>query len=168
MIGTQVSHYRLEEKLGEGTYGAVYRGVHIHDDELVVAVKVIHPNLATMLGFLATDVSAPPEALQALLKDVVARTFNAITVDGDTSTNDTVILQATGEGVAVAPGGTGWEALRQALLATCTDLARAIARDGEGATRLLEVRVDGLDDDAAAREAARAFMQKRTPVFEGH
>jgi glutamate N-acetyltransferase / amino-acid N-acetyltransferase len=125
---------------------------------------MIHPNMATMLGFLATDVSAPPEALQALLKDVVARTFNAITVDGDTSTNDTVILQATGEGVVVAPGETGWEALRQALLATCTDLARAIARDGEGASRLLEVRVDGLDGDAAAREAARAVA--RSPLVK--
>jgi len=125
---------------------------------------MIHPNMATMLGFLATDVSAPPEALQSLLQDVTDRSFNAITVDGDTSTNDTVILQATGCGLAAAPGEPAWEALREALLTTCTTLARAIARDGEGASRLLEVRVDGLGDDAAARAAARAVA--RSPLVK--
>ncbi|MDP6942685.1 MAG: bifunctional glutamate N-acetyltransferase/amino-acid acetyltransferase ArgJ [Myxococcota bacterium] len=125
---------------------------------------MVHPDMATMLGFLATDVSAPPDALQALLEAVVDKTFNAITVDGDTSTNDTVILQATGRGRAVTPASPGWAALERALTTTCTDLARAIARDGEGATRLVEVRVDGLDDDARARCAARAVA--RSPLVK--
>lgn len=125
---------------------------------------MIHPNMATMLAFLVTDIDAPADALQDLLKTVVDTTFNAITVDGDTSTNDTVILQATGQGLRVAPGDPQWDALRQALHLTATDLAKAIARDGEGATRLLEVRVDGLTDDASARAAARAVA--RSPLVK--
>ena len=125
---------------------------------------MIHPNMATMLAFLVTDADAPAEPLQALLQATVEATFNAITVDGDTSTNDTVILQATGKGAPTPVGSPAWTALAQALEATCTDLAKAIARDGEGATQLLEVHVHGLDSDPEARAAARAVA--RSPLVK--
>jgi glutamate N-acetyltransferase/amino-acid N-acetyltransferase len=125
---------------------------------------MIHPNMATMLAFLVTDVAAPAEALQALLEATVEATFNAITVDGDTSTNDTVILQATGKGAAAPVGSPAWGSLAKALEATCTDLAKAIARDGEGATQLLEVQLRGLDSDHEARAAARAVA--RSPLVK--
>lgn len=120
---------------------------------------MIHPDMGTMLGFLATDAAVAPDDLQALLEAVVERTFNAITVDGDTSTNDTLTLHATGLGVAVAPGTPDWSALEQALEAVCRHLARAIARDGEGAEHLLTVCVQGTADDATARRAARAIAR---------
>ena len=125
---------------------------------------MIHPNMATMLGFIATDVSAPPEALQALLTRVVDLSFNAITVDGDTSTNDTVVLQATGRGMRIEPGTPEWNIFDASLTEVCQSLAKAIARDGEGADRLLEVQVHGLRDDSSARSAARAVA--RSPLVK--
>ncbi len=125
---------------------------------------MIHPNMATMLGFLVTDAQVAAEDLQALLGRAVDRTFNAITVDGDTSTNDTVILQTTGLGVRARPGDDAWEALEAGVAAVSEHLARAIAADGEGATTLVEVDLRGLPDDAAARAAARAVV--RSPLVK--
>ncbi|MGB0590080.1 MAG: bifunctional glutamate N-acetyltransferase/amino-acid acetyltransferase ArgJ [Myxococcota bacterium] len=125
---------------------------------------MIHPNMATMLAFLVTDAEVSEDALQALLKATVDTTFNAVTVDGDTSTNDTVILQATGQGAPAPMGSPAWHALAEALEATCTQLAKAIARDGEGATQLLEVQVHGLADNATARAAAKAVA--RSPLVK--
>ncbi|MGM0577412.1 MAG: bifunctional glutamate N-acetyltransferase/amino-acid acetyltransferase ArgJ [Myxococcota bacterium] len=116
---------------------------------------MIHPDMATMLGFLVTDAKVEPGALQALLEDVNGRTFNAISVDSDCSTNDTVILQATGRGPEVRPGDAGWTALARALETVTRSLAKAIARDGEGAEHLIHVLVEGTDCDEAARRAAR-------------
>lgn len=125
---------------------------------------MIHPNMATMLGFLAADVHAPAAAIQSLLTRVVDRTFNAISVDGDMSTNDTVILQCTGRGHEAVPGTPVWAALEAALESVCAHLARAIAADGEGATTLVEVVLQGTADDAAARAAARAVI--RSPLLK--
>lgn len=125
---------------------------------------MIHPDMATMLGFLATDASVAPADLQALLAEVVDRSFNAITVDGDMSTNDTVTLHATGTGPALSPAQPGWQDLTDALDAVCQHLARAIARDGEGAEHLLTVCVEGLSDDRTARQAARAVA--RSPLVK--
>jgi glutamate N-acetyltransferase/amino-acid N-acetyltransferase len=125
---------------------------------------MIHPNMATMLGFLSTDAAVAPADLQRLLGAVVEETFNAITVDGDTSTNDAVIVQATGRGARVIPGSPAWDDLRRALTATARDLARQIAADGEGATTLIEAVVLGCADDGAARAAARAVL--RSPLVK--
>lgn len=125
---------------------------------------MIHPNMATMLAFLVTDAVVPAEALQGLLAEAADRSFHCLTVDGDTSTNDTLILQSTGRGPVCEPGTPAWNALREALFATCVHLARDIARDGEGATRLVECVIWGTDSDAAARRAARAVL--RSPLVK--
>ena len=117
---------------------------------------MIHPGMATMLCFLATDARVDPIDLQQLVGSVADRTFNQISVDGDMSTSDTFIVQATGLGPEARPGTTGWVHLEEALLAVAGDLAMAIARDGEGATCLITCTVDGGPDDETARRAARA------------
>jgi len=119
---------------------------------------MIHPGMATMLAFLATDAAVDPHDLHELLVAACDRSFHAITVDGDQSTNDTVIVQATGRGRRVRRGTPAYDALGEAITAVATDLARAIARDGEGATTLVECVVLGGPDDAAARRAARAVV----------
>ncbi len=114
---------------------------------------MIHPNMATMLGFLAIDAAIPGPDLQQALRHAVDRSFHQITVDGDTSTNDMVILLAGGR---EALPETLREEFREALTEVCAELARAIARDGEGASRLVEVRVEGAASIGDARQAARA------------
>ncbi len=105
---------------------------------------MIHPNMATMLSFVATDVAAEAAVLQAALKRVVATTFNAITVDGDTSTNDALVLLATGRSdVLLESSGPVWDAFVEALERVCRTLAQAIVRDGEGATKFVEIQVTG-------------------------
>ncbi len=112
---------------------------------------MIHPAMATMLGTLSCDAAVPAEVWQAMVSRAVDRSFNAITVDGDTSTNDTVLAFAAG-----APlGPEHWQALEAGLTAASQHLARAIARDGEGATCLIEVQVEGAADGAGARTIAR-------------
>jgi len=112
---------------------------------------MIHPDMATMLGYLSCDAAVPAEIWQAMVSRAVARSFNAITVDGDTSTNDTFLAFAAGEPLA----SEHWEALEQGVTAVAQHLARSIARDGEGATCLIEVEVKGCADDAGARTIAR-------------
>ena len=112
---------------------------------------MIHPDMATMLGYLSCDAAVPAEIWQAMVSRAVARSFNAITVDGDTSTNDTFLAFAAGEPLA----SEHWESLEQGVTAVAQHLARAIARDGEGATCLIEVEVKGCADDAGARTIAR-------------
>jgi len=121
-------------------------------------VGMIAPAMATMLAFLTTDAGVASEPLQALLAEVVERSFNAITVDGDTSTNDTVFLLANGaSGVTLGPGSAAWEAFAAGLVQVCQSLARELVRDGEGATKLIEVRVTGARTEAEARQAAHAI-----------
>ena len=112
---------------------------------------MIHPDMATMLGYLSCDAGVPADVWQAMVKRAVDRSFNAITVDGDTSTNDTFLAFAAGE--ALSP--EHYEALESGLTAVSQHLARAIARDGEGATCLLEVRVSGAAGAGEARRIAR-------------
>lgn len=109
---------------------------------------MIHPDMATMIAVCVTDAQVDPAVLDAATKRVVARTFNAITVDRDTSTNDTALVFATGKAGPVADP-------EPALQAVFGALATAIARDGEGATRLVTVRVTGAADDQVARTTAR-------------
>jgi glutamate N-acetyltransferase / amino-acid N-acetyltransferase len=112
---------------------------------------MIHPDMATMLGYLSCDAGVPAELWQAMVRRAVDRSFNAITVDGDTSTNDTFLAFAAGE--PLSPEHL--DALEAGLTAVSQHLARAIARDGEGATCLIEVRVQGAADEAGARAIAR-------------
>ncbi|MBM5794276.1 MAG: bifunctional glutamate N-acetyltransferase/amino-acid acetyltransferase ArgJ [Cyanobacteria bacterium K_DeepCast_0m_m1_088] len=114
---------------------------------------MIHPNMATMLGYLTCDAGVPANVWQGMVQRAVDRSFNAITVDGDTSTNDTYLAFAAGDPLSPEH----FEALEAGLTAVSQHLAKAIARDGEGATCLLEVQVEGASDDAAARAIARTI-----------
>jgi glutamate N-acetyltransferase/amino-acid N-acetyltransferase len=117
---------------------------------------MIHPDLATMLAFVTTDAPLTRAQADALLGPAVDRSFNLVTVDGDTSTNDMVLLLANGAADLPSPlGAADLARLGSALEWVCVQLARAIAADGEGATRLIEVRVEGACNDAEARRAAR-------------
>jgi glutamate N-acetyltransferase/amino-acid N-acetyltransferase len=119
---------------------------------------MIHPHMATMLGFLATDCAVEPKALHRALRGATAETFNMITVDGDRSTNDMVAILANGlaGNAPLKEGQPGWDAFVQALRAACESLAKQIARDGEGAERLIEVQVKGARSVQDARKAAMA------------
>jgi acetylglutamate kinase len=119
---------------------------------------MIHPQMATMLCFITTDATVAPAVLQTALAEAVEETFNTITVDGDMSTNDTVIALANGRAGArtIERDGADFVKLQATLVGLCSDLARAIAADGEGATKLLIVDVAGASDRAVARDLARA------------
>jgi glutamate N-acetyltransferase/amino-acid N-acetyltransferase len=117
---------------------------------------MIHPNMATMLAFIATDAAISPAMLARALRSTVATTFNAITVDGDTSTNDTVTLLANGESgaLAITRENEDWKKFRAALESVCKSLALQIVADGEGAQRVIEVEVRGAPSDRAAKQIA--------------
>ena len=123
-------------------------------------VGMIHPGMATMLAVVLTDATVEPASLAAVLRPIVARTWNQLSVDGDTSTNDTVLLLASGRSGSgpVTPGSAGAAALSDAVEAVARDLARQQAADGEGATTLISCRVTGAADDADARALARAVV----------
>ena len=112
---------------------------------------MIHPDMATMLGFLTCDAGVPSEAWQVIVQRAVQRSFNAITVDGDTSTNDTFLAFAAGDPLL----SDQYEQLEQGVTLVAQHLARSIARDGEGATCLIEVRVEGAASEADALRMAR-------------
>lgn len=123
---------------------------------------MIHPNMATMLSFLATDAPVSCEALEAILRHAVNKSFNCITVDGDTSTNDSCILVATGATdapVIMDDGDPRFPALRDAVTELMIQLAQAIVRDGEGATKFMEVRVEGGRDEAECKQVAYAIAK---------
>jgi glutamate N-acetyltransferase / amino-acid N-acetyltransferase len=119
---------------------------------------MIHPGMATMIAVVTTDAPIEPATLRTLAAPIVERTFNQVSVDGDTSTNDTLFILASGAagGEPVADGPSR-DALALALEAVCTDLAQQIAADGEGATRRIDVTVTGAADDVEARLAARTI-----------
>jgi glutamate N-acetyltransferase/amino-acid N-acetyltransferase len=121
---------------------------------------MIRPNMATMLGFIATDAVVAPALLQPLVKEAADRSFNRITIDGDTSTNDSFVLIATrraGHAEITSLDSAEGRALREALGALAEDLAMAIVRDGEGATKFITVRVEGGRDEAECLAAAYAI-----------
>ncbi len=119
---------------------------------------MIAPDMATMLGFVFTDAQVDAPTLQAALSASVEQSFNRITVDSDTSTSDTVLCFATGQGGAtIEPSSAGLEAFTAGLQSVCLDLAHQIVRDGEGATKFVEVRVSGAHSDASAKIIALAI-----------
>jgi len=131
---------------------------------------MIAPNMATMLAFLTTDAAVPSRVLLPALRKAADLTFNCVTVDGDTSTNDTAILAATGaSGVRIA-GGRALERFRAGLDKVCRALALAILRDGEGVTRVVEIRIRGAASPADARRAGRTVAESllvKTAFFGG-
>ena len=119
---------------------------------------MIAPNMATMLAFITTDAALAPDALQTALRRANDRSFNRITVDGDMSTNDMALMMANGAagGSPIVPGTAAFETFCAALEAVMVKLAKMIARDGEGATKLVEIRVTGARTEAEAAQAAES------------
>ncbi|MBC7698700.1 MAG: bifunctional glutamate N-acetyltransferase/amino-acid acetyltransferase ArgJ [Bacteroidia bacterium] len=120
---------------------------------------MIHPNMATMLGYIATDAAITQSALDEMIKDVVNESFNCITVDGDTSTNDSLILMATGQAKnsEIEINSTGYLAIKELITEVAIELAQAIVRDGEGATKFMTVKIEGGRDEAECRKVAYAI-----------
>lgn len=131
---------------------------------------MIEPNMATMLGFITTDAKIESVHLQQALKEVTDVTFNSITVDGDTSTNDMVLVMANGlaDNNTLTPDHPDWQEFVNALHAVSQDLAKMIAKDGEGATKLIETKVTGAISDEEARKIAKSVVGSplvKTAVF---
>jgi len=140
---------RFETPAGIVTVGGIAKGA-----------GMIHPDMATLLAVLTTDAVGEPAGLQPLLRRVADRSFNAISVDGDTSTNDTVLLLAGGgSGVDPSRDGALWQTFEDAVLQVARTLALAIVSDGEGATKVVEIQVVGGVSEAAAREVGRAIAR---------
>ena len=121
---------------------------------------MIRPNMATMLGFIATDAAIAPGLLQTLVREAADASFNRITIDGDTSTNDSLVLIAThqaGHPVIEALDSAQGQVLRQAVFAVATQLAQAIVRDGEGATKFITVQIEGGVDTRECQRVAYAI-----------
>jgi glutamate N-acetyltransferase/amino-acid N-acetyltransferase len=117
---------------------------------------MIHPQMATTLGFVMTDARIPPAPLRAILKRGVERSYNRLSVDGDTSTNDTLLLLANGAS-GVKPEGAELRKVEEAAVSVMEQLAQAIARDGEGATKRITIEITGAPSDDAAAKIARAI-----------
>jgi len=117
---------------------------------------MIHPNMATMLGYIATDAAIPQPLLQLMVKDAANASFNCITVDGDTSTNDALMLVATGKSAVVIDDTNRWQML-EVVTEVATVLAQAIVRDGEGATKFITIQIEGGKDAAECKKIGYAI-----------
>jgi glutamate N-acetyltransferase/amino-acid N-acetyltransferase len=151
----------------------VTRAVTIADREvrltgLAKGAAMIGPNMATMLAFVFTDARVGAQELQTLLHRAADRSFNCISVEGHTSTNDTLLLFANGASGGEVLNGSALEHFEAAVNGVCEDLARAIADDAEGITRLITIRVDGAGSDADARRIAKTIADSalvKTAIF---
>lgn len=134
---------------------------------------MIHPNMATLLAVVVTDAAISVESLQTALRQAVSVSFNRISVDGDTSTNDTVAVLANGlaaNDVIAEPDSGGFVAFTRLLTQVCTDLAQAVVRDGEGASKFVAVTVGGLETDADAHRVANSIAISplvKTAIYGG-
>jgi glutamate N-acetyltransferase/amino-acid N-acetyltransferase len=129
---------------------------------------MIHPNLATMLVFITTDAKISHTALNRILKNVTQHTFNNLTVDGDTSTNDMVLLLANGASQIVLSNNTDLAVFEEALYYVCNDLCKKIAEDGEGATKRVEIRIYGARTYLEAKRVAKSIANSnlvKTAIF---
>lgn len=150
-----------------GSRELVVGGEHVRFTGISKGSGMIHPNMATMLGFIALDANISTEVLQVLVKEVADKTFNCISVDGDTSTNDSFILMATGKSklpAITAAEGQAYEAIKAVLIDLALELAQAIVRDGEGATKFITVEVKHARDAQEARQVAEAIA--RSPLVK--
>jgi glutamate N-acetyltransferase/amino-acid N-acetyltransferase len=125
-------------KVGSGSTASTITGI-------AKGAGMIRPNMATMLGFMATDATISQPMLERLVKEAADESFNCVTIDGDTSTNDSFVLIATGQGAAKFEtiDAPGWAEFKQAVIEVARELAQAIVRDGEGATKYIEIAVEG-------------------------
>ena len=140
--------------------GASINGRTVHISGIAKGSGMIAPDMATMLGFIATDAALPRDVLAALLAEATKHSFNAITVDSDTSTNDSVYLMASGRAgnpPVSSAADPALDSFRAALDTVMQDLAKQIVRDGEGASKFITVRVAGAADDDAARRIGMAI-----------
>ena len=185
-IADAVAHLDRDEDTDEALARAImttdtvpkYRACDVDSDQWVAPIRfggmckgagMIAPNMATMLAFLTTDARLPAPLLQEALKRAVAASFNSVTIDGDTSTNDMGLLLASGmgEGVISVPG-PAFEDFVEALTRLCIELAKSIARDGEGATKLAEIIVRGALTEAGAHTIAKTIAESplvKTALF---
>ena len=131
----------------------------VHVTGVAKGSGMIEPNMATMLAFLTTDAGISPKLLQQLLSDATAKTFNRITIDGDMSTNDTVLVLANGfSGITISEKDpNALNAFREAVEKVCSCLARKMVGDGEKVTKLVELIIEGAPDEATAEKVARAI-----------
>jgi len=130
----------------------------VHVTGIAKGAGMIRPDMATMLGFVATDAAIPRKVLQGMLERVADRSFNCISVDGDTSTNDSFMLMATGQGAGIASKRDALK-IEAAISDVARDLAQAIVRDGEGATKFVTVRVENGKTTEECRRVAYAIAQ---------
>jgi glutamate N-acetyltransferase/amino-acid N-acetyltransferase len=133
-------------------------GVDIHVTAMAKGAGMIEPHMATLLAFVLTDAKMSPAAARSMLEAGVARSFNLISVDGDTSTNDTCLIMASGEvaGVPIdGPQSPGYAAVAEAVAAVLEETARMVVKDGEGATHTVDIVVSGAASDAEADRVAR-------------
>ena len=141
-------------------YEAEIDGVKVTIGGCCKGSGMIHPNMATMLGFITTDANVDKEALQRAFSTITDISFNQITVDGETSTNDMVLLMANGMAGnnLLTEEHPQWDVFYTMLRKTSEDLAKSIAQDGEGATKLIEVKVKGAANDADARAISKKIV----------
>lgn len=134
-------------------------GKQVHLGGVAKGSGMIHPNMATMLSFLTTDAAVEREFLRTTLREVADESYNMLTVDGDSSTNDTVLVLANGlaGNRSIAAGSADADTFKEALMQACVYLTRELARDGEGASHLIVVEVMGAKDTNDARKAARTI-----------
>ena len=147
-------------------------GVNVRVGGMCKGSGMIHPNMATMLAYVTTDAAVEPGLIASIVKSIADRSFNQVTVDGDSSTNDTFLMLANGAAgnEPIRAASPEAEQLEVAVLEVAQQLARAIARDGEGATKLITVKVLDAESDADARMAARAVASSslvKTAVHGG-
>ncbi|WP_036130662.1 bifunctional glutamate N-acetyltransferase/amino-acid acetyltransferase ArgJ [Lysinibacillus sphaericus] len=152
------------------SYSTIVDGKEVIIAGVAKGSGMIEPNMATMLGFITTDANIESDVLQAALSDITNSTFNAITVDGDTSTNDTVVVMANGlaGNESLTTAHPDWQKFYYTLKTVAQDLAKMIAKDGEGATKLIEVEVEGAISDEEARKIAKTVVGSplvKTAVF---
>lgn len=141
--------------------GFMTGGKHCRIGAIAKGSGMIHPNMATLLCFLTTDVAISADALHSALYDVIQDTLNMVSIDGDTSTNDMVSILANGEArnaVIEDTESDDYRAFKNALTYVMTKVSRAIAKDGEGATRLMECKVSGAKDKATAKTIAKSVV----------
>ena len=147
----------------KGAYAtAVIDGVEVRIAGIAKGSGMIAPDMATMLAFVATDAAIAPKALQALVSLYARDTFNSVTVDGDRSTNDTLLMFATGQSAApriARPGDARLADFREKLEGVLMDLAMQLVRDGEGATKFVKISVTGAQSHASARKIARTIAE---------
>lgn len=169
---TQFNESILTTDLVEKTtcYQTIINGKKVTMAGVAKGSGMIEPNMATMLAFVTTDINIESAFLELALKEATNQTFNCITVDGDTSTNDTALVMASGlaNNESLTPDHKDWSLFKKLLQQTCEDLAKSIARDGEGATKLIEVEVIGAADNHQATKVAKSVVGSslvKTAIF---